>query len=335
MCVCVCVFVCVSACLGRATAPPPSPAARPQYTRAIEQRQRAETISSVLYPSDASPSGKELRLKQQYFFASATLRDVIRRFKRMPGWEWKRFGEKNALQLNDTHPTIAIPDLMRILLDEEDLGWDEAWAITQSTFGYTNHTVLPEALEKWSVELLGHLLPRHLEIIYQINWCHLEAVKAAFGAAADGALLARLSLIEEGAVKMVRMASLGVVGSHAVNGVAELHTALLKADVFPEFTRMFPSRFLNQTNGVTPRRWLHQCNPGLAALITAALDTTGWVKDLSLLQGLRALAEDAKLQEQWAAVKTANKARLARVIEAACGVAVSTDALFDVGVSGV
>ena len=194
--------------------------------------------------------------------------------------------------------------------------------------------MLPEALERWSVDLLGNLLPRHLEIIYAINWHHLEAVKAFFGGEAE-AVMPRLSLIEEGEHKMVRMACLGVVGSHAVNGVAALHTQLLKADVFPEFTRMFPSRFLNETNGVTPRRWLNQCNPGLAALITRWLDTTAWVKDLSLLQGLRALAGDAKLQGEWAAVKAANKARLARVIGAACGVAVSPAALFDVQVKRI
>ena len=194
--------------------------------------------------------------------------------------------------------------------------------------------MLPEALERWSVELVGHLLPRHLEIIYEINFRHLEAVKVFFGAEAPS-LLARLSLIEEGAQKMVRMASLGVVGSHAVNGVAALHTQLLKSDVFPEFTRMFPARFLNETNGVTPRRWLAQCNPGLAALITKWLDTSAWVKDLSLLQGLRALADDPALQREWAAVKAGNKARLARVIGDACGVAVSPAALFDVQVKRI
>jgi len=303
------------------------------YMRAVEQRQRAETITSVLYPSDATYSGKELRLKQQYFFVAATLRDVIRRFKRMPGWEWRRFAEKNALQLNDTHPTIAIPELMRVLVDEEGISWDEAWGITRATFGYTNHTVLPEALEKWSVDLLGSLLPRHLEIIYTINWHHLEAVRARFGG--DDGVMGRLSLVEEGGMKMIRMANLGIVGSHAVNGVAELHSDLLKSDVFPEFFRMFPERFCNKTNGVTPRRWINQCNPGLSAIITKWLDSEDWLKHLDMLGSLRSVADTPELQREWAAVKQANKARLARVIERDCGVRVRPDALFDVQVKRI
>jgi glycogen phosphorylase len=358
------------------------------YMKAVEQRQRAETISSVLYPSDATHSGKELRLKQQYFFVSATLRDIMRRFKRMnyqqthPAGsssaaggtvsyssvqltteQWRRFPEKNALQLNDTHPTIGIPELMRILVDEEGLEWNFAWAITQETFGYTNHTVLPEALEKWSVDLLGHLLPRHLEIIYKINWHHLEAVKARFGD--DSHILQELSLVEEGPCKMIRMANLGIVGSHAVNGVAELHTELLKSDVFPHFYAMYPERFQNKTNGVTPRRWMNQvscasspsrkngglmsefsstfflflfclqCNPGLSSLITKWLDSDAWLKNLDMLGGLRSVAEHPELQRDWMAVKKANKQRLAHYIESACGVKVSADALFDVQVKRI
>jgi len=310
------------------------------YMAAVEARQRAEAISAVLYPSDSTLGGKELRLKQQYFFVTATLHDIIRRFKRAPGWAWPAFSEKNAVQLNDTHPSIAIAELMRILVDLEGVPWGEAWAVTQRTFGYTNHTILPEALERWSVDLMGHLLPRNLEVIYAINWAFLEGLRTAgmprTGAAPSDALLARVSIIEEGPHgKYVRMANLAVLGSHSVNGVAAIHTDLVKSLVFPEFFALFPERFNNKTNGVTPRRWINQANPLLADILTAWLDTAEWVKNLDLLAGLRAFAEDDALHAEWAAMKTHAKGRLADHIRGALGVAVSTAALFDVQVKRI
>lgn len=214
------------------------------YIKAVEARQRAEYISSVLYPSDSTYDGKELRLKQQYFFVSATIRDVIRRFKKIADYDWANFAKSNAIQLNDTHPSIGIPELMRILVDEEGLNWDEAWRITEATFAYTNHTILPEALEKWTVDMMGHLLPRHLQIIYKINWHFLCAVEAKFPGDADK--LRRMSIIEEGDCKSVRMANLSIVGSHVINGVAAIHSELVKTAVFPEFYEMWPYKFQNK-----------------------------------------------------------------------------------------
>ena len=287
----------------------------------------------MLYPSDSTYQGKELRLKQQYFFVCATLHDVVRRFKRIPGFTWEMFADKNAIQLNDTHPSIAIAELMRLLLDFEGLEWARAWEITQRTFGYTNHTILPEALEKWSVDLMGSLLPRHLEIIYKVNWHFIEAVKARFGD--DGERIRRMSLIDESHGKMVRMAHLAVVGSHVVNGVAAIHSELVKSDVFPDFYEMFPERFQNKTNGVTSRRWINQANPGLRNLITKWLDSEAWIKNLSNLTGLRAVYDSAELHAEWRAVKTACKARLADVIRRTTKVAVNPAALFDVQVKRI
>ena len=303
------------------------------YMKAVEARQRAETITSVLYPSDSTHVGKELRLKQQYFFVAATIQDVIRRFKMLPGWTWAEFANKNAIQLNDTHPSIAIPELLRVLLDEEGLTWEPAWRIVVATFGYTNHTILPEALEKWTVDLMGHLLPRHLELIYEINWRFMEGVKSALGD--DGDRLSRLSIIEEGGAKSVRMAHLAIVGSHSTNGVAAIHSELVKSVVFPDFYALWPERFQNKTNGVTPRRWMAQCNPTMSKVITSWLDSDGWLTNLNMLEGLRPVADVPKLQDEWREVKVANKERLAKHIKAACGVTVSTSALFDVQVKRI
>ena len=211
------------------------------YHHAVEARQRAENISNVLYPSDSTYQGKELRLKQQYFFVCATLHDVVRRFKRIPGHTWDTFSDKNAIQLNDTHPSIAIAELMRVLVDYEGLEWAQAWDVSQRTFGYTNHTILPEALERWSVELMGSLLPRHLEIIYKINWHFIEQVKAVFGSD-DQERIRRMSIIDESHGKFVRMAHLAVVGSHVINGVAALHSELVKSDLFPDMWVTAPLR---------------------------------------------------------------------------------------------
>ena len=310
------------------------------YHQAVEARQRAENISNVLYPSDSTYQGKELRLKQQYFFVCATLHDVMRRFKRIPGVAWEMFPDKNAIQLNDTHPSIAIAELMRLLVDYEGLEWARAWEITQKTFGYTNHTILPEALEKWSVDLMGSLLPRHLEIIYKINWHFIEEVKRFFGPIDKdervlGERIRRMSLIDESHGKMVRMAHLAVIGSHVINGVAAIHSELVKTDVFPDFVPMFPERFQNKTNGVTSRRWINQANPGLRDLVTKWLDTEDWIKNLSMLAGLRPVSDHPELHAEWRAVKTACKARLAAVILKETGVAVSPAALFDVQVKRI
>jgi starch phosphorylase len=307
------------------------------YVSAILSKQRAETISSVLYPDDRTYQGKELRLKQQFFMVSATLQDILRRFKDAhPGGAEElaaRFPELVALQLNDTHPTIGVPELMRLLMDEHGLGWTAAWDVTQRVFSFTNHTVLPEALEKWPIELVEALLPRHMQIIYDINWRFLQELQAAFPG--DVERMARMSIIEEGESKCVRMAHLALVASHTVNGVAAIHSELIKTTIFKDFYALWPGKFQNKTNGVTQRRWLAFCNPPLRALISGALATDAWIGEADLLTGLRPFADDAAFRAQWAGVKRAAKARLARVIFEQCGVAVSPDALFDVQVKRI
>ncbi len=301
------------------------------YVDAVREKAVGETISKVLYPNDKTENGKELRLVQQYFFVACSLRDIIRRHLRTSGNSWDNFAAKVAVQLNDTHPAIAIVELMRILVDEENFSWDRAWSIINSTFAYTNHTLLPEALERWSVPLFERVLPRHLQIIYEINSHHMDAVEARWPG--DDEKKRICSIIEENGHKMVRMAHLSVVGSHSVNGVAALHTALLKKDLFPEFDTLFPGKFQNKTNGVTPRRWLLKCNPRLAALITRTLPgkaSTDWPRHLDLLRGLEKSADSTAFQSEFMAIKRANKADLAAVIKAECGVTVSPDAIFDV-----
>ncbi|KAG8934308.1 Non-essential glycogen phosphorylase [Tulasnella sp. 417] len=285
------------------------------YEKAVENSNSAEALTRVLYPNDNHMVGKELRLKQQYFWTAASLADIIRRFKQL-GEPFSKFHECKyhvAIQLNDTHPTIAVPELMRIFVDEEDIPWNEAWEITQKVFGYTNHTVLPEALEKWPVPLFQHLLPRHLQIIFD--------------------LFIPPSRGEEVAARS--MAYLAVIGSHKVNGVAELHSELVKTTILKDFVDFYgPSKFGNVTNGITPRRWLDQCNPGLSALITETLggEKTKWLKDLTKLQGLIAHSDDPEFQKKWADVKMQNKQRLANFIEQTMGVKLNTSALFDVQV---
>jgi starch phosphorylase len=282
----------------------------------------------VLYPNDKTENGKELRLMQQYFFVACSLRDIIRRHFRNPANSWDNFADKAAIQLNDTHPTIAIVELTRILVDEQDMTLDAAWGIVTRTFAYTNHTLLPEALEKWSVALFEKVLPRHLQLIYEINARLLQTVEAKWPG--DNEKKRVCSLIEENGGKMVRMANLAVVGSHTVNGVAALHTALLKKDLFPEFDALYPGKFQNKTNGITPRRWLLKSNPRLSALITRRLGHEKWVTDLDRLRELEKHAGDAAFQEEFMAVKHANKMDLAAVIQAECGIDVSPNALFDV-----
>ena len=298
------------------------------YVEAVREKAIGETVSKVLYPNDKTENGKELRLMQQYFFVACSLRDIIRRHLRNPANSWNNFADLVAVQLNDTHPAIAIVDLMRILLDEENMAWDDAWVITRRTFAYTNHTLLPEALEKWSVGLFEKVLPRHLQIIYAINERVMQEVERQWPG--DNGKKTVCSLIEENGSKQVRMANLSVAGSHAVNGVAALHTALLKKDLFPEFDVLYPGKFQNKTNGITPRRWLLKSNPRLAALITKKLGSQKWVRDLDLLHGLEKFAGDTAFQREFMAIKRANKVDLAAVIRAECGVEVSPDALFDV-----
>ncbi|MBX3751275.1 MAG: glycogen/starch/alpha-glucan phosphorylase, partial [Opitutaceae bacterium] len=298
------------------------------YAEAVRAQTFAENISKVLYPEDSTPQGKELRLVQQYFFVACSLRDIIRRHFRGPGNGWANFTDKVAVQLNDTHPAIAVIELMRILLDEQNMAWDDAWTIVSRTFGYTNHTLMPEALEKWSVALFERVLPRHLQIIYDLNLIHLKAVQAKWPG--DIGKMRECSLIEENGSKMVRMAHLSVVGSHSVNGVAALHTALLKKHLFPDFDALYPGKFQNKTNGITPRRWLLKSNPRLATLITQRLGHSAWVRDLDRLRELERYAEDPAFQADFMAVKRANKEDLAAVIRAECGISVSADALFDV-----
>lgn len=299
------------------------------YIDAIREKAMAETVSKVLYPNDSTESGKELRLVQQYFFVACSLADIIRRFKNGYNLPWSEFPSKAAIQLNDTHPAVAIPELMRILVDEEKLDWAQAWSICQQTFGYTNHTLLPEALETWSVGLFERVLPRHLQIIYQINHLFLtQEVEAKWPG--DNEKKKVLSLIEErGGHKAVRMAHMSVLGSHATNGVAALHTRLLCERLFPEFHELYPERFLNLTNGVTFRRWLDVCNPELSALITESIGS-GWLKDASKLRGLEKFATDSSFQQRFHDIKRGHKVRLAKIIQDSCGVSVSPDALFDV-----
>ena len=297
------------------------------YVEAVREKAIGETVSKVLYPNDKSEAGKELRLVQQYFFVACSLRDILRRHFRTPGNSWSNFSDKVAVQLNDTHPAISIVELMRILLDEHYIQWDTAWGIVTRTFAYTNHTLLPEALEKWGVPLFERVLPRHLQIIYDINTRLMEAVGRQWPGDNDKKRIC--SLIEENGGKGVRMANLAVVGSHAVNGVAALHTALLKKHLFPEFDALYPGKFQNKTNGITPRRWLLKSNPRLAALITDRIGS-GWPRDLDQLHKLEPLADDAAFQREFMAIKRANKVDLAATIMAECGITVSPDALFDV-----
>jgi len=296
------------------------------YEEAVRQKNMAETISKVLYPNDHTEAGKELRLLQQYFFVACSLRDIIRRFEK-DNSDWETFPDKVAIQLNDTHPAIGIPELQRLLVDEHGLSWKKAWSIVTRTFAYTNHTLMPEALEKWGVSLFRKVLPRHLQIIFEINKNFLDEVEKKWPGDMDKKR--SLSLIEEGGEQMVRMGHLSVVGSHSVNGVAAIHTALIKSNLFPDFHALWPKKINNKTNGITPRRWLLGCNPRLADLITRNIGH-GWERDLDRLRELEPLADDASFREEFMAVKHANKVKLARRILDECGVKVDPSAMFDV-----
>jgi glycogen phosphorylase len=280
---------------------------RGDYIKSVERKSNTENITRVLYPNDDQPAGRELRLKQEYFLVSATLQDALSRHLAAHA-DLTNLGDQAVFQLNDTHPALAVAELMRLLVDLHEVPWEKAWGITRACLAYTNHTILPEALERWPVWLMERVLPRHLQIIYDINTAFLEEIRRFHPHDVDR--LRRMSLIEEGAEKKVRMAHLAIVGSHRVNGVSELHTRLLRERVFREFDELYPGRIVNQTNGVTPRRWLLKCNPGLAALISSRIGS-GWETDLSRLAALAPHADDPQLQREWAAIKTANKERLA------------------------
>ncbi|XP_047310788.1 glycogen phosphorylase 1-like [Impatiens glandulifera] len=297
------------------------------YINTVVNRQKAETISNVLYPDDRSYQGKELRLKQQYFFVSASLQDIIRRFKDTHS-SIDDFPEKIALHLNDTHPSLAIPELMRVLLDEEHLGWKKAWDIVSKIFSFTTHTVVPKGLEKIPVDLFGSLLPRHLQIIYAINHDFMEELKSKIGE--DYSRLSQMSIVEEGATKTIRMANLAIVCSHTVNGVSRMHSEILKSKVFKDFYELWPHKFQYKTNGVTQRRWIVVSNPNLCDLISKWLGTEAWIRNVDLLSGLLEHASNPELQQEWIMVKRVNKMRLAEYIESMSGVKVSLDAMFDV-----
>jgi starch phosphorylase len=302
------------------------------YWKAVEEEVTSETVTKVLYPNDEPEIGKRLRLLQQYFFVSCSLQDIFHILENLAHLPVTALPERVAIQLNDTHPSIGVAELMRILLDEKHLDWDAAWAITVASFGYTNHTLLPEALETWPLEMFAESLPRHLEIIYEINRRFLDEVRARFPG--DEERVRRMSLIGEDGGKSVRMAHLATVGSHAVNGVAALHSELLTASVLKDFYEMWPERFSNKTNGVTPRRFLALANPGLRELLDDTIGD-GWLVDLERLRDLEPYAEDPAFRQQWRAVKRANKARLADYVRATTGVELNPDWLFDIQVKRI
>lgn len=309
-----------------------------QYESASQLHSRAQQICAVLYPGDATENGKLLRLKQQFFLCSASLQDIILRFKERKNesgsWNWSEFSSKVAVQLNDTHPTLAIPELMRLLLDNEGLGWDEAWDVTTRTVAYTNHTVLPEALEKWSQSVMWKLLPRHMEIIEEIDKRFITMIRTTRPDLESK--LPSMCILDNNPQKpVVRMANLCVVSSHKVNGVAQLHSDILKAELFADYVSIWPKKFQNKTNGITPRRWLRFCSPELSNIITKWLKTDQWVTNLDLLVGLREFAENADLQAEWSSAKMANKQRLAQYILRETGVSIDPNSLFDIQVKRI
>ncbi len=301
------------------------------YIKAVEDKNESENLSKVLYPNDTTTMGRELRLKQQYFFVCASLQDVLNRHAKHHD-NFNDLPDKVAIQLNDTHPSIAVAELMRVLVDTYHLEWEKAWDITTRTFAYTNHTLMPEALETWPVAMFEDILPRHLQIIYEINYRFLRDVMHRYPG--DGDMLRRMSIIDEAGVKRIRMAYLAIVGSHKVNGVAQIHTDLMKQTIFADFDRFYPGKIVNMTNGITPRRWLNQANPRLSGLITSRIGA-GWIKDLSQLKRLVPLADDASFRREFAAVKSANKTRLVALLKQKCNIDASPDSLFDLQIKRI
>ncbi|NLE64622.1 MAG: glycogen/starch/alpha-glucan phosphorylase, partial [Elusimicrobia bacterium] len=298
------------------------------YERAVQKKIHTESISKVLYPNDNISQGKELRLKQEYFFTAASIADIIRRYKQ-DNKDLRRLHEKVCIQLNDTHPTLGVLEMMRVLVDIEGFSWDEAWDLTRRIFAYTNHTIMPEALECWTVDLMGLVLPRHLEIAFEINSRFLAEVSRKFPG--DTARLARMSIIQEGDPKRVRMAHIAIIGSFSINGVSALHTDLLKQHLFRDFVELWPERFNNKANGITPRRWLLKANPRLSELITDTIGE-GWVTDLDQLKSLEEYAQNREFGRRWRAIKHANKMALADYIERTTDIVVNPNSLFDVQV---
>ncbi|MCL2154375.1 MAG: glycogen/starch/alpha-glucan phosphorylase [Leptospirales bacterium] len=298
------------------------------YVKAVSEKSISENITKVLYPNDNIFEGKELRLRQEYFFVSATIQDIIRRYKKTHS-NFKEFTDMVAIQLNDTHPAISIPELMRIFMDLESLSWEEAWDITVKTFGYTNHTILPEALERWPVSLMERVLPRHMEIIYEINRRFLEDLLSVYPG--NDEILEELSIIEEGPEKKVRMANLAIIGSHSINGVAALHTQIIKESIFTNFYKLWPEKFNNKTNGITQRRWLKLCNPKLSSLISEKVGDK-WVTDLYELKKIIPSADEAEFQQRWLDIKRHNKESLAKYISSRNNIEVNIDSMFDVHV---
>ncbi len=301
------------------------------YVKAVEDKNDSENLSKVLYPDDTTAMGRELRLKQQYFFVCASLHDILHRYNKYQT-NFDALPDKVAIQLNDTHPAIAIPELMRILVDLHRLDWDKAWDITIRTFAYTNHTLMPEALETWAVALFENVLPRHMQIIYEINRRFLKDVMHRYPG--DTAILRRMSIIDEEGGRRVRMAHLAIIGSHKVNGVAQIHTELMKQTIFADFDRFFPGKIINITNGITPRRWLNQANRRLAELITSRIGV-GWVKNLSQLKHLIPLADDASFRKEFADVKRADKERFVTMLKHKHNIDISADSLFDVQIKRI
>ena len=302
------------------------------YADSVAAKNEAENITMVLYPNAANERGHELRLRQQYFLASASLQDIIRNWQQRHGDDFSTFAAKNCFQLNDTHPAIAVAELMRLLVDEHNLDWDEAWDITHNTMAYTNHTLLPEALEMWPVSMFRRLLPRLLDVIYEINARFVAEIGQHWPG--DHDKIRQMSLIQDGSEPMIRMAYLAIVGSFSINGVAALHSRLLREGLFRDFAELWPERFNNKTNGVTQRRWLAACNPGLATLISGTIGD-GWKTNLDELDGIRVHADDAAFQARWREVKLANKKRLAADLESRTGLKVSTEMMFDVQVKRI
>ena len=309
-----------------------------KYQDACFERQGAENLTAVLYPNDNTEEGKELRLKQQYFFVCATLQDVLRRFKKKADRKWEELPDKMTVQLNDTHPSLAIPEMMRLLVDFEGLEWHFAWSLVTKVFNYTNHTVLPEALEKWPADMVGRVLPRHLIILNKINQTFLDRVAARWGW--DSPAIRRMSIYQEGERKMIQMANLCVIGSNKVNGVAAIHTEIVKKDLFPDYNTWFgetgdPKKFLNMTNGVTPRRWIHCANRELSDLLTSWLGGDDWLTNLSEISRLSGLKNTPQFQDLWAAVKFDNKKKLSAWVQKTCGITLDPDSLFDIQVKRI
>merc|ERR1719330_1069412 len=307
------------------------------FSEAVAQRQRAEDLSAVLYPNDATYEGRELRLRQQYFFVSASLQDILREFIKRPGYQWSELPDKVAVQMNDTHPTIAVAEFMRLLVDGQGVGWDQAWELTRKCCNYTNHTVMPEALEKWEVEMMERILPRHVQIIGEINRRWVDQLMAKYG---DGDMISKLSLFEEGEVKKIRMGNLAIMGSNKVNGVAALHTEIIKKETFPEYYRWCcdvgePNKIVNMTNGVTPRRWIHCANPALSAIFTKYLGSQKWLTDMTLMKGMLKHKNDPALQKEWIAMKRTAKEGLKAWLKVTMNLEIETDALIDIQIKRI